>query len=778
MIRALGIRNYLANGKKATRKVYFKDNFYFESIKDVFNSESIAKVVGLIPPKEAYNLFFHPYKTHERRIGEKQELSLLEVIYFDFTIVPEEFIKETLESLSKALDIPVTDMSVIHSGRGMQVYLFLKTPTDDSLIFDKTKDGYELLVDKINMAMVNDLVPCLVDHTSWVSGHVTRMPDTINRTEESETQSKIIQVGSFNPVFDLFSLVNVNKKEAIKLSKASGGDYLYSFPTADIKGMCDGCEFLKSCEFNASNTTETQWRFAANLISKTREGQDTFHKLRSSSENYTSYKTDVIYKEGSKEKGALTCGAINSIFDCSTCDNYGAVKSPVLLKSKGFVASKDAGFREVKIAKNGLPVTGPVVYLDLIKHFTNQFLYKTVLGRSGVYIYNGKFWEQFEELKINSWATQNVRPEPSAAEMREFYQRLRSYDQIEFERLRPPMSVIGFENGVLNAVSGEFFDHNPDFMLTSIVPYNYDPKAESPVFDRFISEISSGDKAIEKILLEFGGYAISGDEYWLHKALMLYGDGSNGKSVFIDVLGKVCGEGNYSSIAMKNLKSSTARYGLLNKKFNVSEETSEDSFTDSELFKTLASGGEIQIKKLYENEIDIKNTAKILILFNGIPVINDMSYGFKRRIVLVHLSKIFKHGDAGFDPYIKSKLFSEAPGIANKLINAYKDLKERGDFEYSKDIENGIDRIMNENNPVYLFKDEKLENEPFHNEKAVDVYTYYRMFCESRGYRIRNNISFGREMSRMGFKNKVIFNDGKSIRVYEGVKYIKENIHD
>lgn len=776
MIRALGIRTYLSNGKKATRKVYFKDNFFFDSIKDVFDSDSISKVVGLIPPKEAYNLFFHPYQTHERRIGEKQELKLLEVIYFDFVVVPDEYIQATLDSLSKALDIKTEDMTVVHSGRGMQVYLFLKTPTDDSLIFDKTKDGYELLVDKINMAMVNDLVPCLIDQSSWVSGHVTRLPDTINRTEESETQSRIIQRGSFNPVFDLFSLVNVNKKEAIKLSKASGGDYLYSFPTADIKGMCDGCEFLKSCEFNASNTTETQWRFAANIISKTREGQETFHRLRSEAPNYTSYKTDVIYKEGSQEKGALTCGAINSVFDCSTCDNYGLVKSPVLLKSKGFVPSKDAGFREVKISKLGLPVTGPVVYLDLIKHFTNQFLYKTVLDRNGVYIYNGKFWEQMHERKINEWATIHVNPAPSSSEMREFYQRLTAYNVIKFEQLRPSMSVIGFENGVLNAVTGDFFEHNPDFMLTSIVPYNYDSKAECPTFDRFIHEISSGDKAVEKILLEFGGYAISGDEYWLHKALMLYGDGSNGKSVFIEVLGKVCGEGNYSSIALKNLKNSTARYGLLNKKFNVSEETSEDSFTDSELFKTLASGGEIQVKKLYENEIDIKNTAKILILFNGVPVINDMSYGFKRRVVLVHLSKVFKHGDAGFDPYIKTKLFAESAGIANKLINAYKDLKERGDFEYSKDIENGIDRILNENNPVYLFKDEKLEIEPFHDERTVDVYTYYRMFCESRGYRIKNNIAFGREMARLGFKNKVKKIDEKIIRVYEGVRYIKENI--
>jgi putative DNA primase/helicase len=62
--------------------------------------------------------------------------------------------------------------------------------------------------------------------------------------------------------------------------------------------------------------------------------------------------------------------------------------------------------------------------------------------------------------------------------------------------------------------------HDPEHHATSAVPYEYDPSAEAPAWERFLKEVAGED--VVPFLQEFAGYALTTDTS--HElALWLYG---------------------------------------------------------------------------------------------------------------------------------------------------------------------------------------------------------------------------------------------------------------
>lgn len=74
--------------------------------------------------------------------------------------------------------------------------------------------------------------------------------------------------------------------------------------------------------------------------------------------------------------------------------------------------------------------------------------------------------------------------------------------------------------------------------------------------------ITCGDEQLEKLLLEFVGYAICDRDYWLQKAILLIGEGSNGKSTFLNVIKSLAGWENVSFLSLYEIQSETSRLHL------------------------------------------------------------------------------------------------------------------------------------------------------------------------------------------------------------------------
>ncbi|MGH7438897.1 MAG: DNA primase family protein, partial [Polyangiaceae bacterium] len=109
---------------------------------------------------------------------------------------------------------------------------------------------------------------------------------------------------------------------------------------------------------------------------------------------------------------------------------------------------------------------------------------------------------------------------------------------------RNPM-LLNVKNGTINLETGELGHHRREDLITKLAPVTYDPTAECPRFDRFLSEIMAGDEELVAFLVVFLGYCLTGQTRE-HVLAFWHGPGGNGKgklgAVMLHLMGDYAGK--------------------------------------------------------------------------------------------------------------------------------------------------------------------------------------------------------------------------------------------
>lgn len=107
--------------------------------------------------------------------------------------------------------------------------------------------------------------------------------------------------------------------------------------------------------------------------------------------------------------------------------------------------------------------------------------------------------------------------------------------------------LLGVKNGVVDLRNGSFAPHNIKTLVTSRTNVSYNPKAKADRWKRFVSEVVPKHEKYVQMMM---GYSITGLTD-LQKLWILTGDGSNGKSTFLETLMGIVGK-DYSQKAAHN----------------------------------------------------------------------------------------------------------------------------------------------------------------------------------------------------------------------------------
>ena len=209
-------------------------------------------------------------------------------------------------------------------------------------------------------------------------------------------------------------------------------------------------------------------------------------------------------------------------------------------------------------------------------------------------------------------------------------------------------NLISFANGLLDrdellAGDAELFDHTPQWLSLTMLPYDYDPSAQCRLWLQTLAELlpreGKGDHRIE-VLQEFFGWCLV-DDLRLEKFLMLVGEGGNGKSTILDVLQAMIGHDNCSHLSLNNIGEHSMRASMQDKLVNISSDMSRVSKTDEGILKMLVSGDLIATDRKYKSAIMMKPTAKLVFACNELPGIADRSNGIWRRAIFMPLNVSF-----------------------------------------------------------------------------------------------------------------------------------------
>lgn len=399
-------------------------------------------------------------------------------------------------------------------------------------------------------------------------------------------------------------------------------------------------------------------------------------------------------------------------------------------QAKEFIASPaDNGFYErgPKGAKKPL-------YGALMRVFDAEHPFKSIADMKCVYVFNGTHYVDMAPIEIKGFAETKFNPKPDEKIRNEFLAKVLANNLARREFFtRSTEGCINFKNGILdlNEQDSALLPHSPEFGFRGVLPYEYSPKARCPVFERWIDGVMMGDEALVHILQEFMGYIVRGGEYKYHKALWLEGVGRNGKSTFIDVLKALIGAGNYSALSIKSiLTDKFAGADLDGKIANFSEETSPQELSDSGPFKNLTGNGDVFAQKKFGDPFIFRNRAKLVMTYNTIPDLKDLSPGMLSRPLIVPFKKII--ADEEMDREIGSKLMEELSGIFNFALDGWKRLERQQGFTRSEKSDLAMRKIKEESCNVYQWVETHVEfmDSNFGDESEVviapkDLYSSY-----------------------------------------------------
>ena len=326
---------------------------------------------------------------------------------------------------------------------------------------------------------------------------------------------------------------------------------------------------------------------------------------------------------------------------------------------------------------------------------------------------------------------------------------------------------------LLNCMSGTLeFDkkgftereHNIKDYLTYKLNYNYNENATCPRWDSFLDEMLP-DKTHQLLLHQYIGYAFT-NHLKLEKALFLYGDGGNGKSVVQEVMTELLGKENTSSVSIGKLTKDPNTIILIEGKLlNYCSEN--EKTIDPTMFKTLVSGEEVLGKKLYSDIRPVTNYAKIMFNMNSLPDIKDESQSFVRRLLILNFNKKPKK----VDPELHFKIIDkELAGIFNRVIDALAKLNKDKKFVYYKELDETLNQYLHENDVVQQFIDEVHETGfPRGLTKLSEIHTFYLGFCVRHQEKRLSLTSFAKELIKKGYK-KIQKKDGSyyDLQVVEG----------
>lgn len=291
---------------------------------------------------------------------------------------------------------------------------------------------------------------------------------------------------------------------------------------------------------------------------------------------------------------------------------------------------------------------------------------------------------------------------------------------------------IVFNNGTFHVKDMKLHKHSPSDRAIASLGVDYDPKAECPVYDKFISQLADGNANTQKTLYQIQGVVTAGTRRAC-KVGTLISQGGSGKSVYLNCLELTASSvytSNLSIAEINNPNRAFDRCALLNSRLNIVHELDEKETLNS-IFsanvKKIVSGEDISCERKFGSRITFSPAiSMIMIASNHCPVFESMpSESIRRRLLVLNITRTVSPTEQ--DPDLFKKIKAELPGIFNRAMQYYQILKE-DNFVYASEAESRafIDNQIIESFPMYHFVNQHIITKPGHkhfNEALRNKYT-------------------------------------------------------
>jgi putative DNA primase/helicase len=224
------------------------------------------------------------------------------------------------------------------------------------------------------------------------------------------------------------------------------------------------------------------------------------------------------------------------------------------------------------------------------------------------------------------------------------------------------------------------------------------------------------------------------------------GNGSNGKSLFLEMMRELIGEDNCSSLALEDLGDKFRSSEIVGKMLNIGDDSGHGLLENTAIFKKLVTGDNMTFERKRQDPFKYSNTAKLIFAANSLPPTTDKSDGFFRRCIIIPFDGVFRPGEANYDPALIYKVTTDNAKsyLLNLALTGLKKLNKDEYFDETNDTKLLVATYNAANNSVILW----LNDHPKKYNTLAEAYTSYVGFCTMGGYKPYNMGKFKQEYSK------------------------------
>ena len=316
--------------------------------------------------------------------------------------------------------------------------------------------------------------------------------------------------------------------------------------------------------------------------------------------------------------------------------------------------------------------------------------------------------------------------------------------------------LLNASNGTVDLATGELRPHIRADLLTHDVEIPFDPFTAAPTWLQFLNSTFSGDADLIQFVQRAVGYSLTGDvrEQVL---LICHGVGSNGKSVFLNILRKLLGNLAWQAapdllMADKQRRHPTEQADLFGKRLVVCQETGEGRRFNENLVKQLTGGDGITARRMHEDFWQFNPTHKLWLSTNHKPEIRGTDFAIWRRIRLIPFNvKFTDDGPARKDPEMEAKLTAELPGILAWAITGCIAWQRDG-LKSPAAVADATANYQAEMDVLAAWLGECCIVGKRYEVKAADLYRSYVGWCEQSGEFPEKQRKLGMRLTERGFE--------------------------
>lgn len=396
-----------------------------------------------------------------------------------------------------------------------------------------------------------------------------------------------------------------------------------------------------------------------------------------------------------------------------------------------------------------------------------------------IYLFNGTYWDELDKNSFQKFlgeAAEKMGVPKFSAQYYLFrdslYKQFLGTAYLPTPETDKDTVLINLQNGTfeINEKGTQLRPFNSSDFITYQLPFEYETEAKAPLFQNYLDEVLP-DKERQKVLAEYLGFVFikhGSNRLKEEKALILYGTGANGKSVFFEIVSAVLGTENTSNYSLQSLTNENGyfRAKLANKLVNYGSEI--NGKLESSLFKQLVSGEPVEARLPYGQPFILKQYAKLIFNSNELPKDVEHTNAYFRRFLIIPFDVTIPPEKQDKTLHVKI-IEKELSGVFNWVLDGLNRLLEQKRFTHCEAIKHAVEQYKIESDSVKMFINENnYKNNATEFRFIKDLYNEYRVFCIEDGFKPLNKTNFikrlkssGAEVKRINVGNIAYLSNGK-----------------